>query len=243
MGAVSKPPFLVYRVLASVYISKSFSDILYRCAAPRNICYIVNWVPKAKKKKKGPRNIWLMLIYIWCAGLEVCEYVCSPLKEARRQDDIKKIKKQQKNKKNQIKWCFHTFLWATAFHIWRIMWLLFLSPHLEKNQTYYVFLWRRGGAWPRGLSWLSKQTYQEQVETGCHWCHIRPVLNQRKPQDMYLLRPGSCHTMPHACLIKWALGTAEWRAAGPRGRAALLSMSRSFFFLPLLSQMVLVMKR
>ena len=110
------------------------------------------------------------------------------------------------------------------------MWLLFLSPHPEKNQTYDVFLWRRGGAWPRGLSWLSKQTYQEQVETGGHWCHIRPVLNQRKPQDMYLLRPGSCHTMPHACLIKWALGTAEWRAAGARGRAALLSMSRSFFF-------------
>lgn len=27
------------------------------------------------------------------------------------------------------------FLWATAFHIGRIMWLLFLPP---KNQVYYV---------------------------------------------------------------------------------------------------------
>lgn len=27
-----------------------------------------------------------------------------------------------------------------------------VSPPRKKNQTYYVFLWRRGGAWPRGLS-------------------------------------------------------------------------------------------
>lgn len=43
------------------------------------------------------------------------------------------------------------------------------SISVSKNQMYYVFrsaLARR--AWPWGLSWLSKQTYQEQVETGCH---------------------------------------------------------------------------
>ncbi len=51
MGAVSKPPFLVYRVLALVYISKYFFDILYRCAAWRNICYIVNWGLKAKAQE------------------------------------------------------------------------------------------------------------------------------------------------------------------------------------------------
>lgn len=51
MGTVSKPPLLVYRVLALVYISKFFFDILYRCAAPRNICYIVNWVLKAKAQE------------------------------------------------------------------------------------------------------------------------------------------------------------------------------------------------
>lgn len=30
-------------------------------------------------------------------------------------------------KKKQFKWLFYTVLWATAFPIWRIMWLLFLS--------------------------------------------------------------------------------------------------------------------
>lgn len=49
-GAVSKKPFLVYQVL--VYISKSVIDILYRCVAWGNICYIVYQVLKAR-----PRNI------------------------------------------------------------------------------------------------------------------------------------------------------------------------------------------
>lgn len=49
-GAVSKKPFLVYKVL--VYISKSVIDILYRCVAWGNICYIVYQVLKAR-----PMNI------------------------------------------------------------------------------------------------------------------------------------------------------------------------------------------
>lgn len=76
------------------------------------------------------------------------------------------------------------FLWATAFHIGRIMWLLFLPP---KNQVYYVLgsaSVRRARPW--GLSPLSKQTSQKQVGLGCHRCHIRSVLNQREPQDVYL---------------------------------------------------------
>lgn len=28
------------------------------------------------------------------------------------------------------------------------------------------------------------------------------------------MHPGSCHTMPHACLIKWVLGPAKWNASG-----------------------------
>lgn len=243
-GSCFKAPFsCLQSVGVGVHFKVLFWHPLQMCCSEEHLLYC-ELGTKGKKKKKRPQehliNAYIHMVR-WAGSVRVC---LLSSKGSQKAGGYKKNKKnQQKNKKTQIKWCFHTFLWATAFHIWRIMWLLFLSPHLEKNQTYYVFLWRRGGAWPRGLSWLSKQTYQEQVETGCHWCHIRPVLNQRKPQDMYLLRPGSCHTMPHACLIKWALGTAEWRAAGPRGRAALLSMSRSFFFLPLLSQMVLVMKR
>lgn len=49
-GAVSKKPFLVYKVL--VYISKSVIDILYRCVAWGSICYIVYQVLKAR-----PMNI------------------------------------------------------------------------------------------------------------------------------------------------------------------------------------------
>lgn len=90
------------------------------------------------------------------------------------------------------------------------------SFFVSENQMYYVFGSARAGrACPWGLCWLSKQTYQEQVETGCHRCHIRPVLTQDKPQDAELLmQPGSCPTMPHACLIKQVQGTAEWQATG-----------------------------
>lgn len=39
-------------------------------------------------------------------------------------------------------------------------------------------------ACPWGLSWLSKQTKQQQAKTDCHQRCIRPALNQGKPQDV-----------------------------------------------------------
>lgn len=52
------------------------------------------------------------------------------------------------------------------------------SISVYDNQMNYAF--GKAGAMEgpaRGvLAWLSKQTYQEQVQTGCHQCHIHPRL-------------------------------------------------------------------
>lgn len=67
----------------------------------------------------------------------------------------------------------------------------------------------------RSLSRQSKQTYQEQLERICHWCHIRPVLNQFRPPDMYLCAQAvatPCH-MP-AWLSECWVWLTDWQALG-----------------------------
>lgn len=51
-----KLPFLVDTALASAYISKFFSDILHRCAAPRNICQIRELGTGSQKGRRGLMN-------------------------------------------------------------------------------------------------------------------------------------------------------------------------------------------
>lgn len=120
------------------------------------------------------------------------------------------------------------------------MWLLFLS---WKTKC-FVFVNQLGWA---GSAHGSKLTVKTNIPgTSRDKLPLVPHPSCLKPAETtehVLMHTGSCHTVPHVCLIKWLLATAEWQWSQRELSSSLLSLTlRSFlpflyppWFLPLSS--------